>query len=241
MTKLTKDFVSLALLSIALLVLAETSVRAQSTIINAPSTQVVNEKDVYLEFDFISNYSHHYNGGFQTYLPRAVVGVRKKVEAGVNVSYTDGFGTDQPVEIQPNVKWQFFENESKQMAAALGCIGYIPVNHRNGTDKFALCYSVLSKGFKGSYAPRFTGGGYGLLGRKTGTGSRAGFVAGYEQPIAPRTSFVVDWLSGQNRFGYVTSGFSINTTSRSTLFSGYTIGNQGRRNNAFMTFYGIRL
>lgn len=216
-------------------------VRAQSTVVNTPSTDIVSPKDVYLEFDYISNYSHHYNGGFQSYVPRAVVGLGKGVEVGANVNYTDGLGINQPVEIQPNIKWRFYENENKGMAAAVGCIAYLPVNHRTGSDTFGLCYSVFSKRVRGDYGPRLTGGGYALLDRRSGAGSRGGAIAAYEQPIASRASFVVDWFSGHNRFGYVTPGFSFITTSGSTLFTGYTIGNQGRRNNAFITFYGIRL
>lgn len=214
---------------------------AQSTVVNTPSTDIVSEKDVYLEFDFISNYSHHYNGGFQSYVPRVVVGLGHQVEAGVNINYTDGFGAAQPVEVQPNLKWRFYENERRGVAASVGCIAYLPVTHRTGIDSFGLCYSVLSKKFQGTFGPRLTGGGYALVHRSSGNGARGGVVAAYEQPMASRVSFVMDWFSGRNRFGYVTPGFSFGTTSRSTLFSGYSIGNHGRRNNAFITFYGIRL
>jgi hypothetical protein len=214
---------------------------AQSTVVNVPSTDVVSAKDVYLEFDFISNYSHHYNGGFQTYVPRAVVGVGYKVEVGANVSYTDGFGTTQPVEIQPNVKWRFYENEPKGIAGTLGCIAYVPVSHRRGTDTFGLCYSVMSKKFAGNYGPKFTGGGYALVHRSNGNGTKGGALAAYEQPLVNRLAFVMDWYSGNNRFGYLTPGFTFQTTSRSSLFSGYTIGNHGRRNHAFFTFWGVRL
>ena len=64
-------------------------------------------------------------------------------------------------------------------------------------------------------------------------------MAGYEQPLAKRVSFVMDWASGRNRFGYVTPGFSFATTQHSNLYTGYSIGNQGRRNNALFAFYGI--
>ena len=55
---------------------------AQSTIFNIPSTDVVPKKKVYLEFDFLSHFESHEDGGFQTYVPRAVVGVGKGVEVG---------------------------------------------------------------------------------------------------------------------------------------------------------------
>jgi hypothetical protein len=223
-----------------LLILSCGQVFSQSTVVNVPSTDVVSARDVYVEFDFISNYSHHYNGGFQTYVPRAVVGVGHNVEVGANVSYTDGFGVAQPVEIQPNVKWRFYENEQKGIAATLGCIAYVPVTHRSGTDTFGLCYSVMSKKFAGNYGPKFTGG-YALVHRSNGNGSKGGALAAYEQPLANRFAFVMDWFSGNNRFGYLTPGFTVQTSSRSSLFSGYTIGNHGRRNHAFFTFWGVRL
>jgi hypothetical protein len=64
-------------------------------------------------------------------------------------------------------------------------------------------------------------------------------MAGYEQPLAKRVSFVMDWASGRNRFGYVTPGLSFSTTSHSNLYTGYSIGNQGRGNNALFAYYGI--
>ena len=52
-------------------------------------------------------------------------------------------------------------------------------------------------------------------------------------------NFVADWLSGKNRFGYVTSGISITVTKSSALYAGYSIGNIGRKNNALFLYYGI--
>jgi len=52
-------------------------------------------------------------------------------------------------------------------------------------------------------------------------------------------NFVADWLSGKNRFGYVTPGFSFVVTKSSAFYAGYTIGNSGRKNNALFVYYGI--
>ena len=49
----------------------------------------------------------------------------------------------------------------------------------------------------------------------------------------------MDWFSGKNRFGYVTPGLSFATSKKSILYTGYSIGNHGRRNNALFTYYGI--
>src|SRR6267143_1748772 len=79
-----------ALVATVLLTLLQThTTKAQSTIFNIPSTDVVAKHKTYLEFDFLSHLASHQNGGFQSYVPRAVFGVAKGVEAGVNFAVTD--------------------------------------------------------------------------------------------------------------------------------------------------------
>ena len=215
------------------------SAMAQSTLVTVPSTDVVSPNKLYLEFDFTSNYAWERHGSFQSYGPRAVVGVGRDIEVGVNVAYTHLSGASQPIEVQPNIKWRFYNNEKNGVAAAAGCVLYAPVTHRTGADTFGLCYMVFSKKMNSRFGPRFTGGTYTLLGRDDGAGARSGAIAGYEQPLHKRVSFVMDWFSGRNRFGYVTPGFSFATSRRSVLYSGYSIGNSGPRNHALFGFYGV--
>ena len=214
-------------------------VQAQSTLFNIPSTDVVPKKKVYFEFDFISHLESHRDGGFQGYIPRAVVGAGGNVEVGVNVAFTDAFAPDQPIEAQPNVKWQFYRNEKKGVALSAGGILYTPIAHRTGTDTFGFLYTNFSKQVKGSYGPRLTVGGYGLVGRADGTGTKGGVMLGYEQPLHPKVKFVADWFSGKNRFGYVTPGLGFTVTPNSAFYAGYSIGNEGRKNNFLFLYYGI--
>ena len=218
---------------------ASSSVKAQSTLFNIPSTDVVAIKRVYAEFDVISHLEAHQKGGFQGYIPRVVVGVAKNLEAGANVAFLDTLSPDQPVEFQPNIKYQFYNNEEYGVAAAAGGILYTPIANRTTTDTFGLLYTTVSKKFKGDHRPRLTVGGYGLVGRANGNGSEGGAIVGYEQPLLPRVNFVADWLSGKNRFGYVTPGMSITVTKSSAFYAGYSIGNTGRKNNALFLYYGI--
>lgn len=146
---------------------------AQSTIATVPSADVVSDKKVYLEFDFISQYANRHESGFQSYVPRAVVGVGHNIEVGANLVYTDGFGVNQPIEIQPGLKWQFYRNEQKGVAAAAGAMLYTPLTHRAGTDAFVMLYAVISKKVAGKFGPRLTGGGYALVGRNEGTARAA--------------------------------------------------------------------
>ena len=219
-------------------VLTNHAVMAQSSLMSVPSTDVVAAKKLYLEMDYITNYASQREDAYHNFLPRAVVGVGNNVEVGANVSYTRVPGGGEPIEVQPNIKWQFHNNESKGTAGGVGCILYAPVTNRAGADTFGLCYTVLSKQFKGNYGPRFTGGTYALVHRQDGDGAKVGAIAGYEQPLTERFSFTVDWFSGRNRFGYITPGVSLETTHDSALSAGYAIANHGRGNNALFVFFG---
>lgn len=213
---------------------------AQSTLMNVPSTDVVATKKVYVEMDFITNYAwERGDNRFENYIPRTVIGVGKNIEVGANVSYTHVPGGGQPIELQPNVKWQFYNNEQKGIAAAAGCIGYVALTHRSGTRKFAQCYGVASKQFKGDHGPRFTGGAYTLLNAHDAEKTKTGAIVGYEQPIVDKVDFIVDWFSGDNRFGYVSPALSFTTPHDGSLSLGYTIANHGRGKNALFAYYGM--
>lgn len=212
---------------------------AQSSLMNVPSTDVVPAKKVYVEMDFITNYAwQRGDDRFANYLPRAVVGVGKKIEVGANVSYTRVPGGGEPIEIQPNAKWQFYNNEEKGVAASVGCIFFVPITNRVGSDTFAQCYTVASKQFSGTYGPRFTGGAYRLLGAGPDEETKTGAIVAWEQPLAKKVGFIVDWSSGVNRFGYLSPGFYVLTPRNGSLSAGYAIANKGHQNNALFVYFG---
>src|SRR3977135_4345541 len=109
---------------------AERTTTAQTTILNVPSTAVVAAKKVYVEMEFLTNYAWQREGSFQNYIPRTVIGIGKNIEVGANVSFTHVSGEDNPIELQPNIKWQIYSNEANGTAIAVGCILYAPVTHR---------------------------------------------------------------------------------------------------------------
>jgi hypothetical protein len=211
--------------------------RAQSTIFNIPSTDAVARQKVYFEFDFISHLESHTDGGFQTYVPRVVVGLGRGVEVGVNVAATRS-AAPTSVYIQPNIKWQFYANESSGVALSAGAIAFTPLKDRDVSDSFGMFYANVSKKFKGRFGPRVTAGGYGLGGVAAEV-DKGGAMLGYEQPIASRASFVADWFSGKNGFGYATPGLSFALPKNGLLNIGYSIGNYGRKNNGLFVYYGV--
>lgn len=234
--KLRVMMITLGVIGAIAILQCQTAV-AQSTIFNIPSTDAVAKKKVYFEFDFISHLESHDNGGFQTYVPRAVVGLGKGVEVGVNVAATRS-AAPTVVYIQPNIKWQFYANEDKGVALSAGAIAYTPLKDRDLNDSFGFFYANVSKKLKGRYGPRVTVGGYGLGGIEADV-DKGGAMVGYEQPLASRASFVADWFSGKNGFGYVTPGFSFTLPKNGLLNIGYSIGNYGRKNNALFVYYGV--
>ena len=103
------------------------------------------------------------------------------MEAGVNfgnVHYADGGGTF--ASIQPNVKYKFFANDDKGLAAAAGIIGYFALNKTDETDNFGQCTRNVSKKIKSG--ARFTVGGWGSI--SYGDDNTGGVLLGYEQPLS---------------------------------------------------------
>jgi hypothetical protein len=211
-------------------------VAAQSTIFNVPSTDVQAPGKVYLEADFIMHYASYRDGGYQTYGPRVVVGLPGKTEVGVNVYYTRA-RPGEPIDLQPNFKWQFYENEKLGLALATGVVISTAITRRHLGNTYALLYAVGSKTFPGTYGPRLTFGGYRLVGTFDEGTDKTGVILGLEQPITRKISFVTDWSSGNNDYGYVIAGTGITLTPKSTFYAGYNFGNQGRGNNSFGAFY----
>lgn len=213
------------------------SATAQSTIFNIPSTDVQAPRKVYLENDFITHFASYSNGGYVTYGPRIVVGLPGNVEVGVNAYYTRA-SSPQPINVQPNIKWQFYNNEKTGVAIAVGGLVSTPVTHRRDASTTGLVYVVGSKSFQGSHGPRLTFGGYQLLGRFDDGTDKSGVLAGFEQPLNKTFSFVTDWFSGKNYLGYVTPGVGITLSPKNNIFAGYSIGNHGRGNNSLGVYYG---
>jgi hypothetical protein len=212
---------------------------AQSTIFNIPSTDTVAPSKVYFEFDYVLQLPKPDFGQFQVVTPRVVFGVTPQVEVGLNVGVThisDGGGNTTYV--QPNAKYKFWADDAQGLAASAGFIFYAG---NNDADKFGLIYGNVSKKIKSG--ARFTFGGYGAPSIEAD--DKGGVILGAEVPLGGKVSFVADWFSGKNFFGYFTPGISV-ALPHSALFNiGYSLGNdsgpEDYRNRALFAYYGIVL
>lgn len=225
-------------LFVCVLALGVFAVQAQSTIFNIPSTDVLPEGRFLLEVDFIGKFDRYSNGGFQTYGYRTVYGLKRKIEVGANFFYTRGGEGASPKEFQPNVKWQAYNSEKRGIAVSTGAQVFVPLNKSAGRRTYAMLYANASKTVEKTKGTRLTGGFYQIVGAERDFGSKKGAILAVEQPLFKRVSFVADWYSGNNRFGYSAAGLNLVLTKRQFLMLGYNFGNFGAGNNAFSAFYG---
>lgn len=202
-------------------------------------TDTIEEGRTYYEANVWTGTQSHENGGMQVYGGRFAYGLTKKMEVGFGASYGSPNDPEYPPEIQPSVKYKFYENENYGITAAGGAIGFVPVAKRAGTDAFVMIYSNISKDVDKLNGARFTAGVYALAGRNKEFGSRKGWNFMYEQPVTEKVSFSTQWTTGNNRFGYLTPGLNVNVTKNSSLYVGYSIGNNGYDNHGPYISYSL--
>ncbi len=231
----SKIKLAVCLLSALLFIFAE----VMTTPSQAATTDTLGKGEIYTEANFWTATQSHRNGGEQVYGGRVGYGVGRNVEIGLNGSFSDPFDADFPPEIQPGVKWKLYENKKSGMAAAVGATIFFPLGRLEETDAFVMIYGNASKTLKRLGGARITIGGYRLLARNPDFGSRKGWNFYYEQPVTPKVSVSVQWMTGDNRFGYLTPGVSIALSKKSSLFIGYSIGNNGYDNHGPYIAYGF--
>jgi hypothetical protein len=235
-------------------VLAAQSASAQSTIFNIPSTDTVDKGKGYFEFDSLPQAPTPGAGSIVVSNPRFLTGLPHDVEVGVNfpIYHVSDVSPSNFAYAQPNVKWKFAKNDDQGLAAAAGVVANIPMNNTDGQLSWAYVYANFSKKVKsGNYGPRFTIGPYGVIAKeddpvKVGfVGTRGGVLAGYEQPLSGKISFVADWFSGKNTIGYFTPGISITLPHNGLFNAGYSFGNDSwensnaTKNRYVFVYYGI--
>lgn len=210
----------------------------QTTIFNIPSTDTIPKSLFYIEADFLAHFGPFEKGGFQSYGYRAVYGVKNNFEVGTNFFYTRLGKGISAKEFQPNFKWKTYTNEKYGIGASTGAMFFVPLDKQAGTRTYSLIYSNISKVVDRAGGLRLTGGIYTIVGAKRDIGTKTGAIIGIEQPLRRRLSFIGDWYSGRNRFGYAAAGLNYAISSKQFVLAGYNFGNTGRANNFFSAFYG---
>lgn len=214
------------------------TVSAQLTILNTPTTDIVEKKKFYLEGDYLTNFKPFSRDGFRVYGYRGAYGLKRNVDVGFNFYYTR-FNGGTVKEVQPTFKIKTYSSEKYQFEMATGGIVSIPLNRVTDARSFGLFYSNASKIINKTRGTRLTGGIYSIVGGSRSFGTRFGAIVGIEQPIAGKLSFLADWYSGKNQFGYSAAGLNYSITKRQFFSAGYNFSNTNGSSNAFSAYYGI--
>ena len=212
-------------------------VRAQQTIFNVPSTDVLDRGKVYAELDvpFKPNESEGV-GRFSSFVPRIVVGVGGRTEVGLNVTGNIQPGADTTT-LVPVVKHKLYDGGDNGWAFVVGDNLFIPVRNRQ-YDAGNYLYAAFSKT---AGRTRMTAGGYHYTpGVVAPNAQRAGGQFGFEQTINPRLTLAADWMTGRHANGYFTPGAIFKPHPKVTGYAGYSIGNGGasRGNHFFLLEVG---
>jgi opacity protein-like surface antigen len=217
------------------------SAAAQQTIVNVPSTDILDKGKVYLEFDasykFDKDVSNTVNR-FSSFVPRVVVGIGNKIEVGMNIIGNIQPGADATT-LVPTIKAKVLDKES--WAIVTGANIYIPV--RNRAYKLgSYTYLQASKTLKSN--TRLTFGGYHTSKNVFASGAqRAGGQFAIEQSINSKFSIGADWITGKHAAGYLTPVLTYKPHPKVAIYQGYSIGNADvtRGNHFFYTAIGINL
>jgi len=208
--------------------------KAQQTIFNVPTSDVLDRGKVYAELD--ASFKVNDQEGlrrFSSFVPRLVVGVGHKVEVGLNVTGNIQPGADATA-LVPTVKWKFYENEKQKLALFSGTNFYIPV--RNRAYNFgSYSYAAVAKSIGKS---RLTAGGFVASENVFAPNAvRGGGQFGFEHTVNNKLSFAADWITGRHASGYFTPGVIYKPHPKVTTYWSYSIGNdKAAAGNHFFLF-----
>ncbi len=206
--------------------------RAQESVFNVPSGDILDHGKVYGELDF--GYMH--STGIATFTPRVVVGTGKRVEIGVNFNGLNNSDFPQLI-LSPTIKWKAYDGGKNGWAFVVGDDLYFPVYNKT-YDAGNYIYAEFVKTWHSG--TRATFGGYHFTPNVVATGQRAGGQFAFEQPVNKHLSAAVDWYTGAQSLGYVTPGVTVKVTSKLTWYVTYQIGNSdaSQGNHQFLTEVG---
>jgi hypothetical protein len=228
-----KNFNSFAIVLITIFTLGS-GARAQQTVFNVPTADVLNRGKAYFELDVsVKPNDQDALQKFSSFVPRFVVGVGSNVEVGLNVLGNIQPGADNTTLVGA-VKWRFYQNEKNGWSAFTGCHLYIPVKNKSydvGTYTYLAVAKTINK-------TRLTAGGYVASKNVFAPNAvRGGGQFGFEQTVTSKLNINADWFTGKNASGYLTTGAAYKLTKKLTGVAAYSFGNANlSKGNHYMYF-----
>ena len=203
--------------------------RAQQTLFNVPSADVLDKGKTYVEVDDL------YGGDpdVQVITIRGVQGLGGRVEAGVNLGGFVQPGRSTPT-IVPNVKWQPYRTDT--FFVTTGALGLFYLRGSKDGDPAALVYSHVA--WRAPTKTRLTAGAWAASDGYAGPGAERGGLFGFEQPLGRTLTVAADWFTGKNGLGYFTPGVFV-AAGAVTIYAGYSIKNGDSKGNGLLAELGV--
>ena len=206
-----------------------TSARAQQTVFDVPSADVLNKGQVYVEQD---GTVHFQALSAATFTPRLVVGIGDQIEVGLNFQ-----GLSAPVlgglVLSPAFKWRLWKTQDSGWTFFVGDNPWFPVTQRT-YNVGNYSYATRAKQFK--HGTRISAGAYDFTKNVVAPANRAGGQFTFEQAVTPRLTLAAEWYTGNTATGYLNPGIIFKLTPKLTGYAAYQIGNAGltRGNHQFL-------
>jgi hypothetical protein len=222
----------LKIAALGLAVCAGRAARAQQTVFDVPSPDVLDKGKVYFELDGTARPVNP----MYTFTPRIVIGAGHDIEAGMNFDGLSEPATGQNI-LSPTIKWRLWKDEEAGWEFYVGDDLFFPVRKRT-YDAGNYFYACFSKKWK--RGTRVSAGGYDFTKHVVAAANRAGGQFTLEQPVGRRLTLAAEWYTGNNAVGYVNSGAIIKLTGKLTLYAAYQVGNAGvsQGNHQFLWEFG---
>jgi hypothetical protein len=218
-------------LVLAALACVSTPVRAQETVFDVPSADVLDAGKVYGELDGTVRPVDP----AATFTPRVVIGVGHNIEVGVNFNGLAAPAVGQ-LDVSPTIKWRPWKSDSG-WSFFVGDDLFFPVYNRTyNAGNYA--YASFAKEWKSGTRIGF--GGYDFTRNVVASANRAGGQFTIEQRVTSRVTLAAEWYTGNQAVGYVNPGAIWKLTSKLTLYTAYQIGNSGvtNGNHQFLWEFG---
>jgi hypothetical protein len=215
--------------------------RAQQTLFNVPSSDVLPKAKVYGELDLSwkpNDNARNVVQSFSSFVPRVVIGAGGDMEVGLNIAGNIQPGPDTTT-LVPVIKWRVYNGKDNGWSLVVGDHLFIPIRNK-AYDAGNYVYAQVSKSFGGK--TRLTAGGYDFSPNVVASNAhRAGGQFGFEHTVNSKLTLQADWYTGNHAAGYFTPGFYFKPHPKLTIYGGYSIGNANvsKGNHFFLTEIGF--
>ncbi|MGE5276686.1 MAG: hypothetical protein ACM3SU_06810 [Acidobacteriota bacterium] len=220
----------LRLVAAAAFLVAVASARAQQTIFNVPTADVLDRGKFYLESDALWRPQEP---NFALFTERGVYGFGSHIEAGFNFGGFVTPGRSTPTATAA-IKWQPVKIGSFALTA--GAHGLFFLRGSEDGDPAGHFYAHASYTFPTN--TRITAGGWIATAGYAAPDFQKGALVGFEQKVQDHLNLIADWFSGKNGLGYFTPGVS-STWGGWTTYAGYSFKNGDSKSNAILLELGL--